>query len=566
MYMVETISAKERPLKTIFSNDYAFTIPAYQRPYSWGTEQAEDLLADIRLAMEDDDGRCDVQDLSPYFLGSIVLIKAPESPEAQVVDGQQRLTTLTILLSVLREMAGGRDVADGLHEFICEVGNPLTGARDRFRLTPRPRDRAFFQSYIQDRGRFSALEALDTDLPEAQANMRTNALALHARLLELDQGERDRLAAFLLQRCYLVVVCASDQDSAFRIFSVMNDRGLDLSATDILKAEIIGALDEDEGVRSRYTAKWEEIEAELGAEEFEDLFSHIRMIHAKQKAQRALAVEFKEHVRPQDNPAAFVDRTLAPYADAYSTILDEALETSRQAERINALFGHLNRLDNFDWMPPALWFLARNRSAPDALLRYFTELERLSYGLFILRRNATERVQRFGRLLAGLEAGQDFTAPDSPMQLDQVERKQIISRLDGPFYTEKRIRLPVLLRLDGVLADHGVVHDPDIVTVEHVLPQNPADGSVWLDWFPDEEERAAWTHRIGNLALLSRRKNSQASNYDFTRKKSEYFMRRGVTTFALTTQIVSETTWTPEILATRQKKLIDTLAALWRLR
>lgn len=89
------ISGAEYPLKKIFSSDFDFMIPSYQRPYAWTTEEAGELFNDIKDFMDqqaDDD---------PYFLGSIVLIKNETDSRAEVIDGQQRLTTLTILLSVL---------------------------------------------------------------------------------------------------------------------------------------------------------------------------------------------------------------------------------------------------------------------------------------------------------------------------------------------------------------------------------------------------------------------------------------------------------------------------------
>src|SRR3712207_1048229 len=96
----KTLSAQEQPLAKIFSDDFAFSIPGYQRPYAWTTEHAGELLDDL-LDFMGTDGESRGA-LNPYFLGSIVLIKGL-TPESEVVDGQQRLTTLTILLAVLRE-------------------------------------------------------------------------------------------------------------------------------------------------------------------------------------------------------------------------------------------------------------------------------------------------------------------------------------------------------------------------------------------------------------------------------------------------------------------------------
>src|SRR5277367_2637616 len=92
---------------------------------------------------------------------------------------------------------------------------------------------------------------------------------------------RVRLAQFVVTRCFLVAVETPDIDSACRIFSVLNSRGLDLSATDILKAEIIGGTPDQ--TRENYTKKWEDTEEDLGREPFGDLFSHIRMVYRKAK-------------------------------------------------------------------------------------------------------------------------------------------------------------------------------------------------------------------------------------------------------------------------------------------
>ena len=100
--MKQTIEAREQELKRVFSDDYLFEIPAYQRPYAWTTEQATELLDDLLTAMGNDG---EMEEVSPYFLGSIVLIKDAHRALAQVVDGQQRLTTLTILFCALRELS-----------------------------------------------------------------------------------------------------------------------------------------------------------------------------------------------------------------------------------------------------------------------------------------------------------------------------------------------------------------------------------------------------------------------------------------------------------------------------
>ncbi|MDH3006746.1 DUF262 domain-containing protein [Gordonia alkanivorans] len=97
------LTAHELELLKVFSSDFDFRIPEYQRPYSRKPEHALQLLDDLGEALDEPGDE-------PYFLGSIVLVKRPEAAQADVIDGQQRLTTLTILLSVLRDMTRQRPV------------------------------------------------------------------------------------------------------------------------------------------------------------------------------------------------------------------------------------------------------------------------------------------------------------------------------------------------------------------------------------------------------------------------------------------------------------------------
>ena len=139
--MAQTLVAHEQPIQKIFSDDYVFHIPDYQRPYSWTTEQARELIDDLLTYVEANPGQ--VSEMPPYFLGSIVLIKG-DSPNADVVDGQQRLTTLTLLLAAIRANVDAKHGAN-ITKRIYEEGDTLTGTADRFRLTLRERDAEFFQ-------------------------------------------------------------------------------------------------------------------------------------------------------------------------------------------------------------------------------------------------------------------------------------------------------------------------------------------------------------------------------------------------------------------------------------
>ena len=333
---------------------------------------------------------------------------------------------------------------------------------------------------------------------------------------------------------------------------------MDLSPTDILKAETIGEITETS--QDVYTEKWEIIEEKLGRDGFRDLFAHIRMITLKTKLRQTLQADFQDSILKDINGIDFIDNTLEPYATVYETLLEASYESTQDAEEVNRYLRHLGRLDNFDWIPPAMSFFHRNPDDRERLMRFAKDLERLAYGLFVRRANINERINRYADVLRAIERDDNLFQPESPLQLSLGERDEIIRRLDGEIYLQTPVvRRTLLERLDSLLADTGASYMRTTITVEHVLPQNPSACSKWMTWFPKEEERQKWTHRMANLVLLSRRKNSSASNWDFERKKNRYFQRGGAAPFALTTQVVSESEWTPEVLERRQQKLIGAL-------
>ena len=200
------------------------------------------------------------------------------------------------------------------------------------------------------------------------------------------------------------------------------------------------------------------------------------------------------------------------------------------------------------------------------IVRFTRDLERLAYGLFVRRANVNDRINRYADVLRAIERDDDLFQANSPLQLDTTEKSEVVSSLNGEIYLQTAVvRRTLLERLDSLLADAGATYTRTMITVEHVLPQNPRPDSQWMTWFPNDDDRLRWTHRLANLVLLSHRKNASASNWDFARKKSEYFQKGGVPPFALTTQVVNESEWTLGVLQRRQRELIDAFRTEWRL-
>lgn len=341
---------------------------------------------------------------------------------------------------------------------------------------------------------------------------------------------------------------------------MLNSRGLDLSPTDILKAEIVGGI--PVGQRDAYTKKWEDIEEELGRDAFAELFSHIRMIYRRTKPKGTLIKEFKEHVTEINQPVHFINEVLVPMARAYGEIVSESYESISHAESINQHLKWLNRLEFTDWVPPALAFTTMNRQKPQAMSAFFGALEKLAYSLLIRKSGINERIERFSQLTSAVLRGTSLSTDVSPLNLTSFEQYEAYENLNGSFYENfsARARTTILLRLDTLLSGGGAHYDYRVITVEHVLPQTPSPESNWVEWFPRPENRQAWVHKLGNLALLTRKKNSAASNYDFERKKQSYFSINGISPFVLTTQVLGKDRWTPAIVEERQNELLNALS------
>jgi len=229
--------------------------------------------------------------------------------------------------------------------------------------------------------------------------------------------------------------------------------------------------------------------------------------------------------------------------------------------------GRRHRSPGCDWSSDVcssdLYYV--NRKGESRLEEFLTRLETLAGTSMVLRKNYNWRQGRYPQVLKEIEAGKDVFSPKSALEVRESDKKDVVAKLDGDVYTELKdsAKRYVLLRLDSILSNGQPHYDHSIITVEHVLPQNPAANSDWLKHFKAPEE---YVHKLGNLVLLTRAKNAQARNYDFDKKKTSYFQSKsGVTSFALTTQVIGEKKWTPSVLEARQQKLIDLLKKAWKL-
>lgn len=564
--MAKTLEAHDKLIREIFEGSYQFEIPDYQRPYAWTTEQTDELFSDLVSAMQDASSSGTT---SQYFLGSIVLIKNDREPTSSVVDGQQRLSTLTMLFSVLRTTMP--DAADDITDFLYKRGKVSLGEKNEYRLIAREEDADFFRTFVQEPGGIPRLVSSTEKLEDSRLRYRENAALLLERTNALSMGERNALWKFLANDCSLVVISTPDLEAAYRIFSVLNNRGLDLAPIDILKASVLGSIRTIAGeAKSRaYAKKWSGIESTLGRNAFGDLFVHIRTIYAKQKQRATLVKEFQDYVTEYKTPTDLVDKVIKPYADVWNFIRDADFEATEQAETINEHLSWLNLVDFKDWVPPALVYFKRFRQQPKLLADFFKVLERLTYFLLVTKAGINQRIETYADLTKEIEpeAFNGDLAALTTLDLTYKQKREFLAALDGDIYRRlPKARMALLLRLEALVSDGSKKQTFDHLSLEHVLPQNPPATSEWIKWFPDEDERDAWTHRLANLVPLHFRKNPAASNLDFATKKDVYFKGKGTASpFVLTQEVRAEDSWTPSVLAARQHRLVDLLKAYWDL-
>lgn len=563
--MADKISGAEYPLSKVFSSEFDFKIPSFQRPYAWTEDESSELFDDLYEFYKNE--AFDEQ----YFLGSIVLAKEVSSLLSDVIDGQQRLTTLTILFALIASKLDGKD-RDEFKSYIIEPGIRSQNIESKPRLRIRDKENDFFKMYIQGL-KFDELfklnvEYLDT---EAKKNILKNASIIDRRI-ESKFRNKDELfdfGSFLVQRCYLVVVSTTSTPAAVRVFSVMNNRGLNLLATDIIKADIVGAINNE--IQSRYNVKWEEMEVELNRDGFNELFGHIRMIYSKKKAQKSIQDEFYNAVFGNDGKHItetqaidFIDNVLTPFSEAYDVIKNAKYpSTIIGADKVNDILHWLNRIDNSDWVPVAMLYYKKNKNDASLMNTFFRRLERLAAYMRAMSIDVTHRIERYSKILWEIEK----TNKSSEIELTPIEKEKFIVVLNSDIYamTAKK-RNYLILRLDSFMSNGAAMYDTKVLTIEHVLPQTVNAGSQWEKWWPNSNERDEWVHKIGNLLPLSKRTNSAAQNYDFDVKKDKYFRSKaGVTAYALTSQVLLEREWKLDTVKRRQKDLIDNYKKNWDL-
>jgi len=546
------------------------SVPGYQRPYAWTTHQAAQLLDDILLAVDDPASDAAGNSAgSDYFLGAVVLMEAETGDRAamspspgvthEIVDGLQRLVTMTILLAVLRDIAADDDAKASAMAARCILDRDERddcSDEGQLRLRLSGETHRFFYDFVQQPGASSAMPA-DDDLPTPEARLLAVREHLMASLIGESRARRRQLLEYILGSCHCAVISARTLDRAHQIFAVLNDRGMPLARGDILKAQILGEVPADR--RTALNHRWRDVEHALGGS-LEELFSHLRTIEGRSRAR--IIDEIRMLVDRSGNAERFVESTLFPYAEILKCIRE--IPRSVLTTPVWAPLRYLGWLSSHDWIPPLMLYWRRVKGDPDRLAAFLARLERLAYGLRVLGIGSDKRATRYRAVLEAIRVGR-IDHPTSPLDLSRDEQRLIAFNL-RTLHTRSQLACKlVLLRLNDLMAGQPQHLDPAAFTVEHVLPQKPGRSSQWCEWFPRTDERAQCTQSIGNLILVSRDENEQASNLDFARKLEIYFGKGAERQPLITRDIQRCAEWRPADVRNREEQLIGLIAAHWRL-
>lgn len=557
------VKAAETNLAGVLEGKKQYQVPLYQRIYSWRKKQLDQLWDDV---VELTQVRREYPGAT-HFIGSLVLATSPDFSvvgvsKLLVVDGQQRLTTLTLLLAALRDHlieTGDPERAEGVHaQYLVNVydkGKPT-------KVLPTQADRAAYLAVIH-----SAPNAGGSDtVGEAYNHFRSKIAAADD---PDDPHDLEAIENAVVRGLAIVVVTAEPGDNAHRIFESLNNTGLQLNQSDLLKNYLFMRLgDKAELV---YDSVWLSLEKKLSAANLELLF-WLDLVQTDERAKQSdTYVGQQKRLEKLTSPAEIEAevRRIAKLGDVLATILDPSRESKVEIRR---RLTRIKAWGSTTAYPVVMRILDRRASGTatsEQVARALTYLESYFVRRIVIGR-ATANLNR--TLLQAVGAVADAEQVDLALR-DYLSRgrkyfatdKQVRDAASTvPFYwqgrgTQKKL---ILQWLEKSYGSKEVV-DPKSLTIEHVLPQTLTDAvrDAFAAQLPEdvdvayEHERVV--HTIGNLTLSGY--NSELSNKGFAEKRT-MLKASGL---LMNQEIADHDAWGAPEIAARGAQLAEKIIALW---
>lgn len=535
--MATEIKCEKKVIREIFNMWYC--IPDYQRAYVWDTDQVRDLLDDTISAYRENKE-------AQYFLGSMVLKINEKSEnnvsytEYELLDGQQRITTVFLILACMRDMLTDYpQYQNSLAGFVYQAEDAILQQPERMRIIFNIRSdvRDFVNEHIKplhgtcdDALLKDKMQAKDVNI--SIRNM-ANAMLVAHEFLEENKSDIIGYLSYFLNKVLMIYVATEELQDAFQLFTVLNNRGVKLSSSDILKAENLKELSAAD--RTSWATRWEEMETYFG-EDFDKFLSHIRTILVKKKQTTTLLKEFDEFVYSNQEydrtQKKYVPRTpilrrgrdtfelLYSYYHTYQEVFDTDHSVVTGDYEITNYLKLMETGFGADyWIAPVLDYYRKYRRG--GFVAFLKALDRKLSADWITAATPTVRMENVNAILREIEASQDSTAllQSKTFTINKSDFERVIN---GDIYGRSFAKY-LLLKLDLIYRGSSTPMIPQaIASIEHILPRNPSADSQWVKDF-SAAEREEWTNKLGNLVLISRRKNTSQGNRDYVEKKEKYF-------------------------------------------
>lgn len=537
--MATEIKCEKKVIREIFNMWYC--IPDYQRAYVWDTDQVRDLLDDTISAYRENKE-------AQYFLGSMVLKINEKSEnnvsytEYELLDGQQRITTVFLILACMRDMLTDYpQYQNSLAGFVYQAEDAILQQPERMRIIFNIRSdvRDFVNEHIKPLHGTCDSALLKDKMQAKDVNISirnmANAMLVAHEFLEENKNEIIGYLSYFLNKVLMIYVATEELQDAFQLFTVLNNRGVKLSSSDILKAENLKELSAAD--RTSWATRWEEMETYFG-EDFDKFLSHIRTILVKKKQTTTLLKEFDEFVYSNQEydrtQKKYVPRTpilrrgkdtfelLYSYYHTYQEVFDTDHSAATGDYEITNYLKLMETGFGADyWIAPVLDYYRKYRRR--GFVAFLKALDRKLSADWITAATPTVRMENVNAILREIEASQDSAAllQSKTFTINKSDFERVIN---GDIYGRSFAKY-LLLKLDLIYRGSSTPMIPQaIASIEHILPRNPSADSQWVKDF-SAAEREEWTNKLGNLVLISRRKNTSQGNRDYVEKKEKYFER-----------------------------------------
>lgn len=551
--------ASETRLRALLDGQQHYVIPLFQRPYSWQRNDWETLWTDIIETYRS-------SPVGGHFLGPVVSKSQPGTPEGVspyiVIDGQQRLTTLSIIIAALRDRVGRTNTAAS--ERIADLCLINRYAKDdyHYKILPTQADRAAYFAVIN--GEEPSDDAEGPSLIRQAFDFFFDALGRSADEDDDEPIDLTRIERLLLDEVEVVSITLGDQDNEYRIFESLNWKGAPLSQADLLRNYFFMRIPTDDQ-QSLYDNVWLPMQAMLDSNSLADFFRYQYMSTGRFVREKDIYLKWREDLeRLEPGELAAKMRELAGYARYYKRLIDPGSEPNLA---VRQGLERLNRWGGQTMYPFVLWLYegAGGRGVDSTVMSRVLRLiesylvRRLFCGIPTAGSN-----RFFMELVTQVPDGNVFEAVRQALAQPTGRRRWPKDRefCEGlasyELYEGSRSEQRRLV-LEALEQDYAHKEPVDLrgLTVEHVMPQDLTD-----DWRralgPDASSiHTRLLHTLGNLTLTGY--NPELSNRPFSEKRGLFQESK----LEMNREIAEETDWGPEQIRSRADRLAERAVQVW---